>query len=425
MIAREIEPRDVTDLARRLARRPGFVWLDGDGSAQGRRSYLAIAPSARIEAAYGDPDPLAALAAIDVEDVPDALDVPRYVGFVAYDAAWSGVSGARHVRGPLPVLRFDRYDAVLELDHATGCARIVGDVRAVDALEAALSEPPGQLVSDAGEVHAEPEAMHARAIEAALEAIGRGDVYEVNLARRFETAFEGDALALFLAMRAASPVPFGAFLTGEDYAIASRSMERFLAWSPETRRLVTRPIKGTIGRADPSGDAAGEAALRADEKERAEHVMIVDLMRNDLGRVAEIGTVAVESLFEVEPYARLAHLVSTVACRTAKGTSLLDVLRATFPPGSVTGAPKRAAVQTIEALERHARGVYTGAVGFVSRRGALSLSVAIRTAVVAGGRATYFAGGGIVEASEVAREVAETDLKARVFTDAVARTRLP
>jgi anthranilate/para-aminobenzoate synthase component I len=148
--------------------------------------------------------------------------------------------------------------------------------------------------------------------------------------------------------------------------------------------------------------------------------MIVDLMRNDLGRVAIPGTVDVAGLFDVEPYAGLAHLVSTVRCVTRPEITLTDVLGATFPPGSVTGAPKIRAVQLIEALERSPRGVYCGAYGHVDRAGGLHLAVAIRTATIAEGLAEYHAGGGLVEASRPAKELAETELKARVFLDALA-----
>jgi len=148
--------------------------------------------------------------------------------------------------------------------------------------------------------------------------------------------------------------------------------------------------------------------------------MIVDLMRNDLGRVAEVGTVKVEAPLIVEPFTGLYHLVSTVSCVTRPEVSLEAVLEATFPPGSVTGAPKIRALEIIEELEQHPRGIYCGALGFIDHDGGLSLAVAIRTATVAGGRVCYWAGGGIVEASDPDREVAETELKASVFLDAVA-----
>jgi para-aminobenzoate synthetase component 1 len=146
--------------------------------------------------------------------------------------------------------------------------------------------------------------------------------------------------------------------------------------------------------------------------------MIVDLMRNDLSRVAELGSVRLDGVLEVEPFARLLHLVSTVRCTTRPEVGLCDVLEATFPPGSVTGAPKLAAVALIEALEAVPRDVYTGAVGFVDRTGGLSLAVAIRTAIAERGELRYFAGGGIVEASDPERELRETELKAQVLFDA-------
>ena len=244
-------------------------------------------------------------------------------------------------------------------------------------------------------------------------------MYQVNLARSFSAPFEGAPLALWQALRAASPVPLGCYFDDGARVVMARTMERFLRFRRAERELLARPIKGTIARAG-ACDTGEAAALRSDPKERAEHAMIVDLMRNDLGRVADVGSVSVPEWMAVEPFARLSHLVSTVACRTRAGVGLREVLAATFPPGSVTGAPKLRAVELIAALEAEPRDVYTGALGFVDRNGGLSLAVAIRTAVVAGGQARYFAGGGIVEASQIERELAETELKAQVFRDALA-----
>ncbi|HKU44274.1 MAG TPA: anthranilate synthase component I family protein, partial [Polyangiales bacterium] len=258
---------------------------------------------------------------------------------------------------------------------------------------------------------------HARAIELALEHIARGDIYQVNLARRFWARYDGSPLALALAMRRESPVPLGMYFDDGRRAVVGRSMERFLRWQRSERRLETRPIKGTVARS--GRDLEEQSALLGDPKEHAEHAMIVDLMRNDLGRVAAVGSVRVEQRFAVEPFARLHHLVSTVACTTRPEVRASDILYATFPPGSVTGTPKLRAIETIAALEPVRRGIYTGALGFVDRAGGLSLCVAIRTAVVEAGVASYFAGGGIVEASDIAREIAETELKARVFVDAL------
>lgn len=391
----------------------------------GRLSFVGSDPIALVEALASDADPLAALARCTPPSSLPARaplreeEVPAWIGFVAYDAAWAGRGDARHARPPAtPVLRFGRYDALVAFDHRDGAAFLVGDdEEALARLEARLEAPAARVEASVGEVAIPEPTEHARAIERVLAHIAAGDVYQVNLARCFEATFEGSALALFLAMREASPVPFGFFAAYGDLAIASRSMERFLRWETSSRRIESRPIKGTTARE--GADAEERRALRASEKEQAEHAMIVDLVRNDLGRVAETGSVKVEKLLEVEPYARLHHMVSTVAARTRADVDSVDVLRATFPPGSVTGAPKVRAVRLIEELEAVPRGVYCGATGFVDRTGGLSLAVAIRTAQIAGGRVRYHAGGGLVWASEPSREIAETELKAKVFFEAV------
>jgi len=272
-----------------------------------------------------------------------------------------------------------------------------------------------------GEIEVDGAEEHRDAIGKALDYIGLGEVYEVNVARRWSAPFRGDALQLWQAMRVASRVPLGMFLDGGDHAVLGCTMERFIHWDAWSRTLITRPIKGTIRR-EPCDDGSSERLL-ADPKERAEHSMIVDLMRNDLGRVAEIGTVSVDAPLIVEPFTGLYHLVSTVSSVTRSDVSLADILEATFPPGSVTGAPKIRALEIIEELEKHPRGIYCGALGFIDYEGGLSLAVAIRTASVANGRVVYWAGGGIVEASDPDREVAETELKARVFLDAVESLR--
>jgi anthranilate/para-aminobenzoate synthase component I len=356
--------------------------------------------------------------------------VPRWVGYVAYDAAWSDPSlpgapraTARLPRDGLPVLWLARYDAVLCYDHLRHEAWLVGDGSdACARLRAHLTGPERRPLARVGKVDGESASGHETAIRAALDHIAAGDIYQVNLARRWTAPFEGDPLGLALAMREASPVPLGMYLDAGDHSVVARTMERFLGFEGPGGRLETRPIKGTIARR--GGDDEAEAArLRADDKERAEHAMIVDLMRNDVGRLAQTGTVRVEEVMAVEPYAKLSHLVSTVGCQTTPDTSLAALLTATFPPGSVTGTPKVRAVEIIEALERSARGIYTGAVGYLDRQGGASLSVAIRTAVVSHGSVRYHAGGGLVAASVPEREVAETELKAKVFFDAVAALR--
>jgi para-aminobenzoate synthetase component 1 len=355
-----------------------------------------------------------------------STDVPAWIGYIAYDAFWSSPArGAPRFERPKdPVILFRRYPALLVVDHEAGETSVAGDDEAACERflqSLAACDEASWEIPKIGSVRVDDSRTHRDAIVAALDYIGLGEVYEVNLARRWSAAFEGDALGLWRAMRLASRVPLGMFFDAGDHAVLACTMERFIHWDAQRRNLVTKPIKGTIRREPTDGGAS--ARLRADPKERAEHSMIVDLMRNDIGRVAEIGSVCVEAPLVVEPFTGLYHLVSTVRCTTREDVTLGDVLEATFPPGSVTGAPKIRALEIIEELEQHPRGVYCGALGFIDHAGGLSLAVAIRTATVRRGEVHYFAGGGIVEASDPDREVAETELKAKVFVDAVSSVR--
>lgn len=434
MWAERLASIDELAAARRLRAEPGFAWLDSNRSESrdGRFSFLAAWPSDEIRVEFGAEAPFAKLRGLGSgssngnPEGPRPCEVPAWIGYIAYDAFWSAPARGepRLDRSREPILLFRRFPALLALDHAAGEAWIVGDDRPacerfrrrLDGLSDHESSPP--II---GEVEVEDAAAHREAIGKALDYIGMGEVYEVNVARRWSAPFQGDALQLWQAMREASRVPLGMFLDGGDHAVLACTMERFIHWDAWSRTLITRPIKGTIRRE--ASDDGSSARLLADPKERAEHSMIVDLMRNDLGRVAEIGTVNVDAPLIVEPFTGLYHLVSTVSCVTRPEVSLADILEATFPPGSVTGAPKIRALEIIEELENHPRGVYCGALGFIDHDGGLSLAVAIRTATVRDGRVVYWAGGGIVEASDPNREVAETELKARVFLDAVQSLR--
>jgi anthranilate/para-aminobenzoate synthase component I len=415
--------------ALRLARRPGLAWLDGGpgfGDA-GRWSFVGSDPVQVVSAAPDAAEPLSALHALQVPaqrpvqaaapvGAPAPERVPCWIGSLSYDAL-SALGGPRH-SAPL---WFARYDALLAYDHLHGRGFVVGDdadacERFVARLAASPGEPPRARVH---ELRQPDPASHLAAVAQALEHIRRGDIYQVNLARRWSAAFAGEPLALFLAMRRESPVPLGFYQAQGERSLSARTMECFLDWRGPGGALQSRPIKGTRARAD--GELLQEAQrLRDDPKEQAEHTMIIDLMRNDLGRVAALGSVEVAERLQVEPYAGLCHLVSTVRCRSRAGLTLAELVEATFPPGSVTGTPKRRAMQILETLEPVGRGPYTGAVGHVDRSGGASLAVAIRTAVVQGPELSYWAGGGIVADSVPERELAETELKARVFLDALA-----
>ena len=247
------------------------------------------------------------------------------------------------------------------------------------------------------------------AVGQALAYIREGEIYQVNLSQRFQAPYAGDLFEAFLRLRTHSPAPFGAFLRYADFAVLSSSPERFLRYEPRGRLIETRPIKGTRPRGrDGAEDRALAAALEASEKDRAENLMIVDLERSDLGRVAEIGSVVVPRLWQLESYATVHHLTSTVRARLGADCDIVDLLRATFPGGSITGAPKIRAMQIIDELEPVARGVYTGAIGYIRFDGSMDLNVAIRTMVLKDGLASFHVGGGIVADSDPAMEYEET-----------------
>jgi len=412
----------------------GRVWLDGEpGHPEGRWTFLASDPVETRVARFGD-DPWAAFDGLEGEPGPidgaplDRGAVPWWIGWIAYDAAWSEAgrlglrAPARHPRDALPVVCLGRYESLIAVDREAGRGWALGpDAEALrERVERASARPACR--AKAGAASVPPRADHRRAIERALDAIAAGEIYQVNLARRWTAPYAGSPLALWRAMREASPVPLGMYLERPDHAVLGRTMERFLRWDRAGRSLWTSPIKGTIARSGRDDEAEAETLTR-DDKERAEHAMIVDLMRNDLSRVAETGSVRVHAPLRVEPFRGLSHLVSTVACRTRPEIDLRAILEATFPPGSITGTPKLRAMELIEAEEPCARGVYTGALGYVDRAGGVSLAVAIRTAVISGESATYFAGGGLVSASDPEREIEETELKARVFLEALDHLR--
>ncbi|MDH3974493.1 MAG: aminodeoxychorismate synthase component I [Deltaproteobacteria bacterium] len=251
-------------------------------------------------------------------------------------------------------------------------------------------------------------------VEKIKKYIESGDIYQANLSHRFSASFEGTPFSLYRRFTSANPVPFSACLELPGLSIISNSPERFLAL--RGNRIESRPIKGTISRsADKSEDILRKKALRESEKDRAEHIMIVDLVRNDLGRVCKYGTIKADSLMDIESYANLHHMVSTVSGEINEGIGPVDCIKAAFPGGSITGAPKVRAMEIIHEIEQCPRWIYTGSIGYIGFDGSMDLNIAIRTAFIKEGKVYFSTGGGIVADSIPESEYEETLLKGEIF----------
>jgi para-aminobenzoate synthetase component 1 len=328
-----------------------------------------------------------------------------------------------------PVLHAAFYDWLLSYSYAEGryqlasafCSR--AELRAVAARLAVLVAQPVPELTGRG--HACPVSDFGKdeylsAVRAVLDYIAAGDVYQVNLAQRFVVTDPPAPAALFATLQRRHPVPFAAYVDGGDFILVSNSPECFLARRAD--KLATFPIKGTRRRGhDPFADEQLARELQDNTKERAEHLMIVDLERNDLGRVCRTGSVQVEEFARIQTFPTLHHLVSKVSGQLRPRVTLAEVLRATFPGGSITGAPKIRAMEIIDEIEPVSRSFYTGAIGLIDLDGDAVFNLAIRTAVATRQKLTYHAGGGIVADSVPIREYEETLLKAQPFFAALAR----
>jgi anthranilate/para-aminobenzoate synthase component I len=435
LLVRELTlPPDPVAIARRLhaARARGVALLHtADRAAPGlpapgRWSFVAAEPDRRSDRL----DPLAD-DAVPAPAGPLAF-APRWIGVIPYEgrrsrlerAAWVGADARPAVR-PVDPLWY-HYPAVVCVDHATGRVLVAGvDGPAADHLAGMLGGPsPVEPTLAVDVADDEPPARHAERIAAAKELILRGDLYQVNLARRLGIRLRGgDPLALYLSLSRHAPSAFGACLHFDDgLAVVSTSPELLLRADPAQGSaagstgwgdLFTVPIKGTRPRGgDPAEDAALARELDHDPKEVAELTMIVDVERNDLGRVAARGSVRVAAGPMVVTHRTLHHRLALLQARARPGASREEVLAAMVPSGSVTGAPKVRAMEVIARLEAARRGLYTGGLGFVAHDGGVTLAMAIRTAVLEGAEGGYWTGGGIVADSDPAREVEETRWKA-------------
>ena len=346
------------------------------------------------------------------------------VGYFGYDLARRLMPLPARARDAekIPELAIGLYDWAVVVDHCERRSWLAGQGRDPetdvkwDSLVARFTTPPRErarvpfritspVASNMTREH------YARAFERIKDYIREGDCYQVNLAQRFAARASGDPWLAYQALRVINPAPFSAYLSTPYVHLLSASPERFL--KVEARRVETRPIKGTRPRAGhPRLDAELAEALRTSEKDRAENVMIVDLLRNDLSKSCATGSVKVPKLFDVETFATVHHLVSTVTGVLKPECDPFDLLRGCFPGGSITGAPKLRAMQIIEELEPHRRGVYCGAIGYIGFDGNMDLNIAIRTLVYSGGTIRFWAGGGIVADSRAEDEYQETFDKA-------------
>ena len=274
--------------------------------------------------------------------------------------------------------------------------------------------PPQEFESASRRIQSTADAAgYAKAIDTILQEIGAGNVYQANFSQRLCIETSVDPWRLYGALRKHNPAPFGGYFRVGEAAVLSSSPERFLRLD-DARRVESRPIKGTRPRGDDAlCDARLAAELAGSAKDRAENLMIVDLVRNDLGRVCAPGSIAVPELMRIEAYAAVFQMVSTVTGTLATGRDAFDLVRASFPPGSMTGAPKLAAISLLEELERVRRGVYAGALGYLDLRGGLDLSVVIRTLVCKDGQAHLHVGGGVVADSSPEAEYLESLDKAK------------
>ncbi len=459
----------------KLAGGPGTFLLESaeQGAAWSRYSFVGVRSAATLVERDGqaawlgtppagvpvDGDPVAALratvAALASPSGPAGAGLPPLtggmVGYLSYDLVrrFERLPATAAVDVPLPELGMMLATDLVVLDHFDGSAILVANavlaedaddaarraayhqaVGRLDAMTTALSRPTPPMVSSVervppGDVVSRtPPGEYQKAVEQAKEAIRAGECFQIVVGQRFERATDAEPLDVYRVLRATNPSPYMYLLRFDDFDIVGSSPEAHLKVSAEdggARRALLHPIAGTRWRgATPEQDNALAAELLADPKERAEHVMLVDLGRNDLGRVCRAGSVEVPDFARIERYSHVMHIVSTVVGELRADRTAFDALAATFPAGTLSGAPKVRAMEIIEELEPTRRGLYGGTVGYFGFAGDMDMAIAIRTALLRGGVAYVGAGAGIVADSDPASEEQETRNKAAAVLAAIA-----
>jgi len=417
------------------------------GDPLGRYDVLLACPADRLvlrgdgtlHATFGDPGAITFLEALDQwfsrERVPcDKPEESLFSGgwflFLGYELAGqiepslklptsTASIVAIAVRAPAAIVVERRRGLawIVEEDSNSGCAsRITADLSALES----LTTPPSDVLS--AELKEEPPKRYFDAVAAALEHIAAGDIYQANLSRRWYGQLAHGIVPhhVYQRLRRSNPAPFAALATFDDFAIVSSSPERLI--NIRDGKASTRPIAGTRPRrTDRSDDIEKLRELHSHPKERAEHVMLIDLERNDLGRICEAGTVKVDEFMTLESYAHVHHIVSNVSGKLRHGVTPGQVLAAVFPGGTITGCPKVRCMQVIAALEQTPRGAYTGSIGYLNRDGSMDMNILIRTLEIHGREVSFRAGAGIVADSQPERELEETRAKARGLINALVK----
>ena len=436
---------DSVQLFERLRHRPWAIWLDsGQPNGQyGRYDILVANPFitittretclAQIPNAYTEimQDGKVSLSAEDPFVILNRLLAPYQVaqtslpfsggalGYFGYDLGRKVEAVLSHPidQAVLPDMMVGIYDWAVVVDHREKTACLVShgfhpETRNQLAELCALFDEPAVEVSSYFALTSPIRSNmnfeeYAQAFHQVKHYITEGDCYQVNLAQRFSAQAKGDGWLAYLKLRQISPAPFMAYMNFGAMQVLSGSPERFL--QVVANHVETRPIKGTRPRSkDAVQDQQYAAALQASVKDKAENLMIVDLLRNDISKNCKTGSVKADKLFQLQSFANVHHLVSFVSGVLEAGKTAIDLLRGCFPGGSITGAPKLRAMQIIDELEPNRRGVYCGAIGYIGFDGNMDTNIAIRTAVYANGEISFYAGGGIVADSVLDKEYAET-----------------
>ena len=417
---------------------PGFLLESVEGGERlARYSFIGFQPKP-LE--LGEGDPLPALRLVAAEATAPVPGIPRFhggaVGYLGYETArhFERLPVAEGAAPAMPESAFLRAEDLAVFDHVTRRLKLLTihrpDREDYEAAIGRIDEMEGRLASDpvtppaAGadgapwKANMSPGQFHAM-VDAAKEHILAGDAFQIVVSQRFQKPLAANPFDVYRCLRAINPSPYMFFLAlGGDRHVVGTSPEKLV--QVEGRRVETRPLAGTRRRGtNPAEDSSLERELLSDLKERAEHVMLVDLGRNDVGRVARPGTVKVERLMEVERYSHVMHISSTVSGELREGCTSLDALKAAFPAGTVSGAPKIRAMEVIAGLEPDQRGVYAGSLGYISFGGNLDMAITLRTIVIADGIAYVQAGAGVVADSRPEREFEETLEKAGAMFKAI------